>query len=147
LEASLGFRVFDFRDRRTVKLLTGSAAMYVGSMWFSVRPYISVDLPRTAFSVMATGRYYYGERDEFAFVRLGAGFTPDERTSLTTSGLPATEVFTLHSQTLGLGGQWLAGSGLLLTIEATYGRQEVGFRRGTYISSSSVILGARHTVR
>lgn len=146
-EASCGVRAYVFRDRRTVTLATGSVAAYVGNAWLSVRPYVSVNLPRTSVSVMATGRYYLGERDEFAFLRMGAGFTPDERFTFSTSGLPATEVFTLHSQSIAGGAQWYAWQGWLMSAEALLGRQEVGFLRGTYVWNPSVILGVRYSLR
>jgi YaiO family outer membrane protein len=147
LEASLGVRAYVFRDRRTVTLATGSVAAYVGNAWLSVRPYVSVNLPRSSVSVTATGRYYLGQRDEYAFLRVGAGFTPDERFTFSTSGLPATEVFTLHSQSIAGGAQWYAWARWLLSVEALLGRQEVGFQRGTYVLNPSVILGVRHSLR
>lgn len=146
-EASCGLRGYVFRDRRTVTLATGSVAVYVGNAWLSLRPYVSVNLPRTSVSVTGTGRYYLGERDEFAFLRLGAGFTPDERFTFSTSGLPATEVFTLHSQSIAGGAQWYAWPGWLMSVEALLGRQEVGFLRGTYVWNPSVIVGVRYSLR
>ncbi|MCU0452312.1 MAG: YaiO family outer membrane beta-barrel protein [Bacteroidetes bacterium] len=146
-EASVGFRAYAFRDRRTVMLLTGSAAKYLGNYWISIRPYVSVNLPNAALSVMASGRYYIGGRDEFIFLRFGAGFTPDERAGFSASGVPATEVFTLHSQSFGAGAQWFGWSGWLLTMEGVIGRQEVGFQRGTYVWSTSALLGLRYSLR
>jgi hypothetical protein len=80
-------------------------------------------------------------------MRLSAGFTPDERFTFSTSGVPATEVFTLHSQSVAGGAQWLARPRWLLSVEAMLARQEVGFLRGTYVWNTSVVLGVRYSLR
>lgn len=146
-ELSLGLRAYVFRDRRTVSVATGSVARYLGNAWISLRPYLSFGRPRASLAVVATGRYYTGGRDEFFFVRAGAGFTPDERSTLTAGGFPNTEVFTLHSQSIGGGGQWFGWVGWLIIAEATLARQEVGFMRGSYVWNPSVTVGLRASLR
>ncbi len=146
-ESSLGFRAYVFRDRRTVTLLTGSAAKYLGNFWVSVRPFVSVNLSRATASVVLSGRYYLGDRDEFVYVRGGAGVVPDERFTLSTTGLPTTELFTLHAISAGGGGQWYAWSGWLLTAEGNVARQELGFQRGSYVWNPSILVGVRYTLR
>ena len=146
-EASLGVRSYVFRDGRTVTLLTGSAAKYAGNFWISLRPFVSVNLSGTSASVLVNGRYYLGDRDEFMYVRGGAGVIPDERFSMSTTGLPTTEIFVLHALSAGAGIQWYAWKGFLLSAEANLIRQELGFQRGSYIWNPSLVAGIRYSLR
>ena len=142
-EVSGGMRVYQFHDRRTVVLGTGTLARYTGNFWFSGRPYISVNLRRPAVSATLAGRYYFGEKEEFWFARIGAGFTPDERSTLTATGMPGIEVFTLHAQSVGGGVQALLAPRLFGMLDVSLTRQEVAFRRGTYVVNASLLCGIR----
>lgn len=145
-EASGGVRLFQFQDRKTIVLATGTLNRYVGNFWISARPYFSLNLRHVSASANLTGRYYPGTPEEFWFIRIGAGFTPDERSTLTTGGMTGSELFTLHSQSVALGGQRWLTKRLLGIIDAGLTRQEVGFRLGTYVLNASLWCGVRVTL-
>lgn len=76
-EASAGFRRLEFEDV-DVTLLTGSVSRYVGSWYFSARPYVAPEDDETSVSGTVLARRYYDEGRSYATLIAGAGTAPTE---------------------------------------------------------------------
>lgn len=76
-EASAGFRRLEFTEEG-VTLLTGSVGRYLGSWYFSARPYVTPGDEETSVSGTVLARRYYGDGRSFATLVAGAGTAPTE---------------------------------------------------------------------
>ena len=143
IEGSMGVRLFAFDDRRTITLLTGSASLYSGNFLISARPYVTVNVPESAWSFVASGRYYFGEAEEYVSVRIGAGFAPDERSIQSNTGFPGKQIFYLQSQTGGSGIQFEITRKVLAGIQVDLTRQELSFLPGSFVLDVSAHTSIR----
>ncbi len=134
LEGSLGVRSFFFDASRSVKLVTLSVNWYTGGYMLSARPYIGSGDLASSFSMSFAARRYFDDPDHYMYARLGAGFTPDERLIQTSEGFTGTEIFTLKSQTAGVGLWWLFDELYIVNPSLDFTRQEIGFQRGDYVT-------------
>ncbi len=75
-EASLGLRNM-FWDEHYL-FFTGSAGMYYGNMWFSIRPYLFPGGEDLSASWFIFARRYFDHADSFAGIILGYGLSPDD---------------------------------------------------------------------
>ncbi len=142
-EGSLGFRSLYFGLGSTVNIYTGTLGYYYGSFWFSFRPYFTPGDAGTSKSASVAVRYFFGDVEEYVSFRLGAGFTPDERSLQSSTGYGATEVFYLNSQTIGIGLQRTAGLHYLLTASLDYTNQEKSYAPGSYLKMYSFSVGVK----
>ncbi|HLL84251.1 MAG TPA: YaiO family outer membrane beta-barrel protein, partial [Longimicrobium sp.] len=76
-EASLGARRLEFEDEG-VTILTGSLGAYVGSYYFSARPYLTPLEDETSRSVTVLARRYLADGESHVTVSAGAGTSPTE---------------------------------------------------------------------
>ncbi len=134
LEGSLGVRSFFFDASRSVKLVTLSVNWYTGAYMLSARPYFGSGDLASSFSMSFAARRYIADPDHYLYARMGAGFTPDERLIQTSEGFTGTEIFTLKSQTAGVGLWWLFNDLYILNPSLDLTRQEIGFQRGDYVT-------------
>lgn len=94
LELSAGFRQLHFTGA-SVNLVTGSAGLYRGNYWVSLRPFLRVDAGARALSASLVGRRYFTGADDYVGISLGGGSTPGDRltpldftrTSVVSAGL------------------------------------------------------------
>lgn len=142
-EASLGFRHLSFGPGSSVTIYTGSVGWYYGSYWFSFRPYITPNNAGISRSAAVTARRYFGDAEHYLGVRLGAGFSPDERNIQSSSGMTGTEVFYLSSQTAALQWQYPATTTLLLQVSGDYTHQELSSKSGNYVDVATLSAGFR----
>jgi YaiO family outer membrane protein len=143
-EGSLGFRALSFGSGNTVTIYTGTVGYYYRNYWFSIRPYITPGNAGTSTSASLTIRYYLNDVENYISFRIGAGFTPDERTLQSNTGFSGTtEVFHLKSQTVGIGIQQILGMTTLLIASFDYANQELSFPPYDYVKMYSMSAGIR----
>lgn len=140
LEASVGIRSFYFDASRSVKTLTGSINWYAGSYMLTARPYFGAGDLSPSFSMSLFARKYFEDSEHYAYAKLAAGFTPDERLIQTSEGFGGKEIFSLKSQTAGVGIYWLLNGFYFVNLSLDYTNQELSFSRGEYVTF--VTLGA-----
>ncbi len=75
-EVSAGIRHMYWDDHYL--FFTGSAGVYYGDMWFSLRPYFFPLDDQISASWYIFARRYFGHADSFAGIILGYGISPDE---------------------------------------------------------------------
>lgn len=78
VELSAGYRQLHFTGV-SVNLLTGSAGLYRGNYWVSLRPFLRVDAGARALSASLVGRRYFSGSDDYVGISLGGGSTPGDR--------------------------------------------------------------------
>jgi YaiO family outer membrane protein len=142
-EGSLGFRHLYFGPGSTVTIYTGTIGYYFRSYWFSLRPYITPENTGTSKSASLTVRYFFGDIEDYASLRLGAGFTPDERYVQSNTGYGNKEIFYLGAQTIGIGIQKALGTQYLLSVTFDYTNQEKSYSPGNYLKMYSFSVGLR----
>jgi YaiO family outer membrane protein len=138
LEGSIGLRHLIFSSS-SVTIYTASLGYYYGSYWLSIRTYITPNKV-TSFSrsLSFTTRRYFGDAEDYIYLRMGAGFSPDERRFLKKN-----ELFYLRSQSIGLGWQQVFYNYYLLIVNLDFVNQEPEFKPGTYVKDYSFSIGFR----
>ncbi|MDP1678400.1 MAG: YaiO family outer membrane beta-barrel protein [Bacteroidota bacterium] len=140
-ESSFGGRYLNFGLGNDIAIYTGSLEYYYEDFWFSLRPYITSNNISFSRSLNITSRWYYGgTAEEYASMRAGTGFSPDERNYDPSNG----KVYFLNAQSFGVGWQKPFGIYSLLTIGLDYTKQEVAFKLGDYVQMYSVLVGYRY---
>lgn len=137
-EASLGLRHLMFS--RNVTIYTGSLAWYHKSMWWSFRPFVTLDKQTgTLFSGTFKVRRYFGNPNNYLELNGGLGFSPDIRTIQTSNGLSEDEIFALRAQRLGAGIKHQLHYNWLLAANLDITRQELAFDLGNYLIISRIV--------
>ncbi len=99
-ETSLGARYLSFTDSE-VTILTGSAGIYKGNYYASLRPYITPRNNNTlGISGVLTARRYLKDANNYLGVSAGMGFMPEFRQFLANSVLVAETLLFVESQQL-----------------------------------------------
>jgi YaiO family outer membrane protein len=143
-EGSLGLRYLSFSQLSSVTMFTGSLGIYFGSYWISLRPYLISGDAGLSKSGNLTLRRYLSDAEDFLSLRLGAGFSADERSLQSSAGFAGqTEVFHLQSQTIGVGWQERFATHYLFTATFDVTNQELGFNPGNYVIMYSLSIGVR----
>jgi YaiO family outer membrane protein len=142
-EGSLGFRYLYFGPGSDVTIYTGTIGYYYRSYWFSLRPYLTPGSTSTSKSGSLTIRYFFGELEDYASFRMGAGFTPDERSIQSGVQSDRKEVFYLNSQTIGIGIQKAIGISYLLSVSFDFTNEEKSYDPGNYLTMYSLSMGIR----
>jgi YaiO family outer membrane protein len=145
LEASIGLRSLYFGPASSVTMYTGSLGFYFGSYWISARPYFIPGDAGLTTSASLTLRKYFGDAENFVSLKVGAGFTADERVVQSTTGFPGKDIFYLKSKTVGAGWQQSLSTYILLVATFDVTNQEISFRPGNYTNMYSLALGLRAT--
>lgn len=78
-EGSLGGRLLHFQGSKRVIIYTGSIGKYMGSYWFSIRPYVTPSADGTSISTHLMARRYFSDPENYVGLKIGAGRSPDER--------------------------------------------------------------------
>jgi YaiO family outer membrane protein len=142
-EGSLGFRYLHFGPGSNVTIYTGTIGYYYRSYWFCLRPYITPGNSGTSKSTSFTVRYFFGEIEDYASFRIGAGFTPDERLIQAGTSTDSKDVFYLNSNTVGIGVQKTIGIHYLLLASFDYTTEEKNYAPGNYLKMYSLSMGLR----
>ena len=141
LEASAGFRYLSFRGGGHVTMYTASVGWYVGNYYLSLRPYFTPDGETVSKSASLQVRRYIGDADTYVSAKAGAGFSPDEKRVIFTSGGTASEIYVLKSQVVGAGAQVALSRLLWVNASVDVTRQELSF--GEYVLDYSMSLGLK----
>lgn len=140
-EGSIGARYLNFGPGSDITIYTGSFGYYYKDYWFSLRPFITPSSVSFSRSLSFTTRWYYdGTAEEYASIKAGAGFSPDERNYDPTNS----NVYLLKARSFGIGLQKPLGIISLLTASADYTRQELSFKQGSFIEVYSISIGYRY---
>ncbi len=140
-ESSFGARYLNFGNGSDITIYTGSFGYYYKDYWFSLRPFITPSSVSFSRSINFTTRWYYeGTAEEYASLKAGAGFSPDERNYYPTNE----NVYLLKARSFGIGWQKPIGIYSLLNVGADYTRQELSFRLGEYVEVYSFSIGYRY---
>lgn len=137
-EGSIGTR-FLFFGSSPVDIYTASVGYYYGNYWFSLRTYLTPGTVQLSRSLSLTIRQYFGGDGTYAFVKGGAGSSPDEDNYIDTSG---TKINLLKSQSAGAGFQWVIDNQSTVDLSADYKFEEVV--PGTMISNYSLSIGYKY---
>ena len=143
IEASVGGRAFLFPGESAVVMGTGTATLYTGSFYLSLRPFFTFRDKEWATSGVLTLRYYTEENGDYLFARIGSGFSADERWLQSSNGFSGRGVYFLASGFAGLGVIHSVGNGVALAGDVSYTRQELGFSLGKYVAVYSATFGVR----
>jgi len=134
LEVSAGIRYLDFVTSRAV-IYTGSAGLYSGNYYFSLRPYLT---PRSDGPIGVSGsllaRKYYNDRENYFGVNLILGYSPEIKQLISDSDIIiAQTLLFVESQQLLFEYQFTAKS-LTNSYMASLGvtRQELVFDPGKF---------------
>ncbi len=129
-EISLGGRYMRFvseaDESDDVYVITGTATKYWRKYMFTFRPYISPQDNRVSHSYFLHARRFLKASDDYVFLELGIGNSPDEP-SYYTGGIEEYRLDKYHARA---GVQLLFASRFLLNFETTYKYEE--YRNGTY---------------
>ncbi len=82
LEAEIGGRYLRSDSAGSVSGLVGSLARGFGDFWFNLRGYALFEQRETNSSFNLTGRYYLNPQQDYLFVNVGLGTSPDDRSRL-----------------------------------------------------------------
>ncbi len=134
-EASVGTR-FLFFSSSPVDIYTASVGYYYGDYWFSLRTYVTPGTVSLSRSLSFTVRQYFGGDGTYAFIKGGAGSSPDEDHYIDTSG---TNINLLKSQSAGTGFQWVIDMTSTLDLSMDYKYEEVV--PGFLVNNYSVSVG------
>ncbi|NUN68384.1 MAG: YaiO family outer membrane beta-barrel protein [Bacteroidetes bacterium] len=138
-EASIGSRHLYF-DPAPVNIYTGSVGYYVGNYWISLRTYITPGDFSFSRSVSLTTRWYFGDGN-YLFGKAGGGVSPDEDRFIDSAGAA---IYNIGSTGIGGGIQYLFDPFSSVTASADYSRQELSYRRGTYMDVYSLSLSYKY---
>lgn len=143
LEASLGVRYLSFESGGHVSMYTGSIGWYIGNYFLSLRPYFTPDVSSTSKSATVQVRRYFGDAETYVGLKLGAGFSPDDKSIILVSGETATETYFVKSQVAGASAQIPLGERFFVNASFDVTHQELSFRYGAYVYDYSMSLGVK----
>jgi len=139
IEVSAGMRYLDFVTSRAI-IYTGSAGLYSGNYYFSLRPYLT---PRTDGPIGISGsllaRKYFQDRENYFGVNLILGYSPEIKQLISDSDIiVAQTLLFVESQQLLFEYQFTAKS-VTNSYRASLGitRQELVFDPGTFFLAIS----------
>lgn len=136
-EGSIGFRYLYYGGSSDVTIYTASAGYYYGDYWFSLRSFITPGDVSFSRSVGLTVRYYLSTADDYLTIKIGAGFSPDERNYDPANG----SVYLLESQSVGLGLQKRISDEFIMSVFSDYTKQELVFSQGEFVRVFSINAG------
>ena len=140
-ECSLGARYFNFGTGNDVTLYTGTVGYYYRDYWFSIRPFITPSNVSFSRSLNLTVRYYYnGTADEYLSLKLGEGYSPDDRNYDPANGT----IYFLKAHTAGIELQKPLGTISAVNARIEYMNQELAFSPGTFQNVYTLVLGYRY---
>jgi YaiO family outer membrane protein len=127
-EGSLGIRYLNFSGSQ-IFIYTGSLTKYYGNWLFAVRPFVTPSSIGFSRSFNFTARRYYAGPENYATLRGGFGFSPEERRFQDVSG----DVFLTQSQFVGIDGFKTLRYNLAAFASFDIARQELSFDPGEFI--------------
>ncbi len=145
METSLGVRYLSFTDS-DVTIFTGSAGLYKGNYYFSLRPYLTPRNNNTlGISGVLTARRYLKDVNNYIGLNAGMGFMPEFRQFRANSVLIAETLLFVESQQLMMEYQFSFKSNpSLYRAQLGITRQEFVFAPGNYFWALSA--GLRYQV-
>ncbi|NER11263.1 outer membrane protein, YaiO family [Muriicola jejuensis] len=145
VETSLGARYLSFTDSE-VTIFTGSAGLYKGNYYFSLRPYVTPRNNNTlGISGVLNARRYLKDANNYIGLTAGMGFMPEFRQFLANSVLVAETLLFVESQQLLMEYQFSFNSNpSIYRIHLGLTRQEFVFAPGNFFWAFSA--GLRYQV-
>lgn len=75
-EADAGFRYLKYDQ--SLWIYTASLGKYLHQFWVNFRTYLNPDKQHASATYIMTVRYYYGGKDDYAFLMASSGISPDD---------------------------------------------------------------------
>lgn len=141
LEASFGIRYLLFASANEIKLYTSSLGYYVGNFYVVVRGSLMLDADGAGRSLQFLLRKYFSDPDEFAFLRVGGGLSPDQQSVQSALG---PKVYALASQSASIGWQSGFQRAVPIDVQLTWSNQELLFAPGDFVQSYALLIGYRY---
>ncbi len=139
IEVSVGLRLMDFNNTKA-NIITGSAGLYKGNYYLSLRPYITHTKNKpVGVSGTLLGRNYLKDDQNYLGVLLGYGFSPELKQLRDGDEVLAQTLLYVESQQLILEYQF-SGNDQSNLYRTSLGitRQELAYDSGTFFWSLSV---------
>lgn len=140
LEGSLGGRFLIFETGNDLAIYTASMAWYVASYYLVARVFLSPGSAGTTRALVIQLRKYFVEPDEFVFVRVGGGISPDEQSTQSSLGSHA---YNLASQSIAAGWQSGFHGDILFEVQGIWTNQELISSPGDFVQSGALSAGMR----
>ena len=119
-EADLGGRYTKTADDKDIYAGVLGVGKYVGPYWLNLRSYLNVDQHKVYPAFVATARYYFNTKYDYATIIGGYGTSPDERVTLGD----LEQRLSLASYRLGVGYYKLFGDHYCAGTQLMFNRQE-----------------------
>jgi len=126
-EFSVGLRYLEFSSSAP-KIITGSVGKYYKNYWFSIRPYFTPKSYGTSMSVNLTVRNYLKNANNFIYLTVGMGVSPDERGRLVNEN----SLYKLKSYKASFGIQKTLSPIMKLRFKMGYFLEEIQFSLGDF---------------
>lgn len=117
-EAEGGLRQLYFD--KSIWIGTAGLARYAGHWYLQARTFQSPAAAGWNHSYFITSRYYFGEKNNYAWLQLGSGISPDDNRNIQFGG-----DFQLHSRRISSGLRFFAGKAHIVQLSLGYSRDEV----------------------
>ncbi|MGF7230624.1 YaiO family outer membrane beta-barrel protein [Arachidicoccus sp.] len=118
MEAEAGFRYLHFTSN--VWMYTASLGKYYRNFWFNLRTYLVPDNSNVSQSYTLTTRYYTGGSDDYIYLALGTGISPDDQAAAALLG----SLNKLKSQKVATGFSHVFKKRNILSLDLTWYHQE-----------------------
>lgn len=132
-EAELGVRYLRFSSNTFI--YTGSISKYLGSFWFSLRPFITPGDLGISQSYFFLTRYYLSNANDYITLTLGSGFSPDDN----SKDVALINTTTLQSKKIRLDVQKGIKNRTLVSALIGYDRQE--YLENTFRNNLTLSVG------
>lgn len=133
-ETSIGLRYLEFENIKA-NIITGSAGLYTGNYYFSLRPYITLPVGSNPVGVSGSllVRKYLKDKDNYFGLNAAVGYAPELRQLRAGDTLLAETLLYIESQQLSLEYQF-TGASLSSIYRLNVGvlRQELAFDAGNF---------------
>ncbi|MEO9210413.1 MAG: YaiO family outer membrane beta-barrel protein [Ginsengibacter sp.] len=124
MEGEIGFRYLKFTSN--VWMYTASVGKYYSNFWFNLRTFLVPSYSNLSQSYTLTTRYYTGGADDYIYLSIGTGVSPDDPANAPILGLQQK----LKSQKIGAGFNHTFNRYNIISINGTWSNQE--YKAGTY---------------
>ncbi len=118
MEGEAGFRYLRFSS--DVWMYTASLGKYYKNFWFNLRTYLVPDNKYISQSYALTTRYYTGGADDYIYLTVGTGISPDDQAAASLLGSQNK----LKSQKIGTGFSHVFKKRNILSLDLTWYHQE-----------------------
>lgn len=118
MEGEIGFRYLKFTSN--VWMYTASVGKYYRNFWFNLRTFLTPSNSDVSKSFTLTTRYYNGGADDYYYLSLGTGVSPDDPANAPILGLQQK----LKSKKIGAGFNHVINTFNIISVGITWSHEE-----------------------